>query len=237
MPSAARTADCAPSAATTRRASSASPPSVSRRIASAPAADRRDPRIAHADPRERGDPRAQRPAEQAVLDGVAERCDALLLGRQERGAEAAALGHVDAPDRRRPGGDRRPGADALEHAPAAARERRRARVEARLLVGARRDRLDHDDVERQVGERRGEREARPCRRRRWPRRSAGTSARSCRRHQALDLVGIGRHAGGQDFRLAVGDDDVVLDAHADAPPFARARPCCPGRCRCRARWW
>ena len=115
--------------------------------------------MAEADPRESGDRVAQGPAEQPVLDRVAERCDALLLRRQDRRAEAAALGHVDAPDRRRLRCDRRPGADPLEYAPAAARERRRARIEARLLVGPRRDRLDHDDVERQLRERRGEREA------------------------------------------------------------------------------
>ena len=102
MPSAARTADCAPSAATTRRASIASPPSVSRRIESAPAASvatRAWRRRIRGNAPSRA---AQRPAEQAVLDGIAERCDALLLGRQDRGAEGAALGHVDAPDRRRP---------------------------------------------------------------------------------------------------------------------------------------
>jgi hypothetical protein len=119
--------------------------------------DARDARVPQAHAGQRGDARAQGLAEQAVLDRVTERADALLLRGQDRGAEGAALGDVDAPDRRRAGGDRRPCADAFEHAPAAGRQRRRAGIEARLRVRLGRDRLDHDDVQRQLRERGGER--------------------------------------------------------------------------------
>jgi len=121
--------------------------------------DRGDARVPEADARLRGDPCTQRSPELAILDRMAQRCDALLLGGQDGRAEAAAFRHVDPPDRRRPGGDRRPCADALEDAAAAVGQRRRARVEARLCVRVGRDGLDHGDLEWQLRERRSQREA------------------------------------------------------------------------------
>ncbi len=90
---------------------------------------------------------AQGLPEQPVLDRIAERGHTLFRRGQCRRTEDTAFGYVDAPDRRCLACDRGPGADAFEYAPAAARERRRARIEARLLVGRSQHRLDDDDVE------------------------------------------------------------------------------------------
>ena len=92
MPSAARTADCAPSATTRRRASPRSPASVVNRMRVRARLNRSDARMDEADPGRGGNPLVQRPAEQPVLDRVAERRDTLLLGGQDGRAEAAALG-------------------------------------------------------------------------------------------------------------------------------------------------
>ena len=97
------------------------------------------------------EPLPERLAERRVLDGVAERLDALLLGLDPRGAEAPALGHVHGADRLGARRELGPDAERREDPLRRVRERGRAAVEARLLELRGVARLDEHDVERQLG--------------------------------------------------------------------------------------
>jgi hypothetical protein len=105
------------------------------------------------------EPLPERLSERRVLDRVAEGLDALLLRPDPRGAEAAALGNVHGSNRLGAGSELGPDAEGRENSLRRVRERGGPAVEARLLELRGLARLDEHHVERQLGERAGERGA------------------------------------------------------------------------------
>src|SRR5690606_20887419 len=83
----------------------------------------------------------------AIDHDVPQRLDPLLLRFDVREPEAAAVGDVDAHDGGRCGGDLVPQPERLERPAAAAGQRRRAVIEARLRARLPLDGLDDGDVE------------------------------------------------------------------------------------------
>src|SRR5690606_442755 len=104
-------------------------------------------------------PRPQRLAEASVLDRVPERGDAFLPRVAAHGAEPAPLGEGYRADRLRVAHERAPQPERSEDALRAVRERRDARIEARLLEPRRVARLDEHGAAADRVERNRERRA------------------------------------------------------------------------------